>query len=74
MYIFYIYTKKNQIERSNHTLVGVFFNGVIVICRHEFIKVNEVIVCKRCGLTRTEDGKIMFDKKIVNYKSKRRKS
>ncbi len=40
------------------------------MCKHEMIKVNNVSVCLKCGLTRTPDGRILFDKKIVNYKRK----
>lgn len=37
------------------------------MCNHTWKHVNDVWVCLRCGLTRTCDGKIIFDKKIVNY-------
>lgn len=43
------------------------------MCSHAWRKVNDVYVCLRCGLTRTKGGKIMFDKKIVNYKPKKQK-
>lgn len=43
------------------------------MCNHEWRKINDVKVCMRCGMTRTLDGKILFDKKIVNYKPKKRK-
>lgn len=43
------------------------------MCKHEFVKVNNVVVCKRCGVTRTEDGKIIFDRKLPSYKPKRRR-
>lgn len=43
------------------------------MCKHDWQKINGVSVCMRCGLTRTPDGKILFDKKIVNYKAKRKK-
>lgn len=43
------------------------------MCPHVWQKVNDVCVCVRCGLTKTHDGKILFDKKIVNYKSKKKK-
>lgn len=42
------------------------------MCKHDWYKVNDVTVCKRCGLTTTYDGKILFDKKIVNYKGRRK--
>ena len=45
------------------------------VCAHTcWKKVNDVHVCPRCGLTKTHDGKIFFDKKIVNYKPKRKKA
>lgn len=40
-------------------------------CPHSWQKINDVQVCMRCGLTRTHDGKFLFDRKIVNYKRKR---
>ena len=43
------------------------------MCPHEWFKINDVTVCKRCGLTRTFDGKVIFDKKITNYKPKKPK-
>lgn len=36
-------------------------------------KINGVKVCLKCGLTLTNDGRVIFDKKIVNYKPRRRK-
>lgn len=38
------------------------------MCPHEWLKVNDVFVCLRCGLTRTYDGKIMFDRGLPNYR------
>lgn len=43
------------------------------MCTHEWIRVNDVIACVRCGMTRTSDGKIIFDKRLVNYRPKKRK-
>ena len=43
------------------------------MCNHEFKQINDVRVCQRCGLTVTMDGKIIFDRKIANYKSKKKK-
>lgn len=42
------------------------------MCSHEWKKVNEIFVCMRCGLTRTPNGNLLFDKGIVNYKPKKR--
>lgn len=44
------------------------------MCNHLWQKVNDVRVCMKCGLTTTYDGKLLFDKRIVNYKSKRKKA
>lgn len=43
------------------------------MCSHEWLKYNDVLACVRCGLTRTADGKIFFDRKLPNYKSKKKK-
>ena len=43
-------------------------------CSHSHTKkVNDLRVCLNCGLTLTNDGKIIFDRKLVNYKPKKRK-
>lgn len=43
-------------------------------CKHTNTrKVNDVRVCLDCGMTITNDGHIQFDRKIVNYKPKKRK-
>ena len=36
-------------------------------------KINDLKVCLDCGLTVTQDGRIFFDREIVNYRPKRRK-
>lgn len=43
------------------------------MCSHGWQRVGDVWVCVRCGLTRTNDGKLFFDKKLPNYKSKKQK-
>ena len=43
------------------------------MCNHEWQTVNDVKVCMRCGLTRTYDGKIFFDRKFPTYRPKKRK-
>ena len=43
------------------------------MCKHLWIKINDIYVCKKCGITRIEDGKIIFDRKLPNYKPKRRR-
>lgn len=46
------------------------------MCRHQFIKINDVSVCKLCGLTLSYDGKVMFDRNLPNIgnRKKRRKN
>jgi hypothetical protein len=44
------------------------------MCSHEWKKVNDVQVCIRCGLTRMPDGRMLFDRKLPNYKSKKVKN
>ncbi len=42
------------------------------MCSHTNSKIiNDVKVCLNCGLTIMPNGKIMFDKNVVNYKSKK---
>jgi hypothetical protein len=40
-------------------------------CGHQWRKFNDVEVCVRCGLTRTYDGKILFDRRLPNVKPPR---
>ena len=43
------------------------------MCNHgNTVKINDVRVCLKCGLTITNDGKVIFDRKLPNYKSKKR--
>ncbi len=45
------------------------------MCKHEFVKYNDVKVCQKCGLTFTFDGKVLFDKnikkKVINRGAKK---
>lgn len=44
------------------------------MCSHEWMTYNDVTVCKRCGLTRTYDGKVFFDRRLANIgKTKKRR-
>lgn len=43
------------------------------MCNHQWKKINDIKVCTRCGLTITYDGKIMFDRKLPNYRKGARK-
>ena len=40
------------------------------MCGHQWKKVNDVYVCIKCGLTKTYDGKIIFDRKLPNNTKK----
>lgn len=42
------------------------------MCNHEFMKVNDVRVCTKCGLTFTDSNKVIFDRKLPNYGRKKR--
>ena len=43
------------------------------MCKHQFVKINDVSVCKLCGLTFSFDGKILFDRAITNINTKKRR-
>ena len=44
------------------------------MCNHSNTKkINNVRVCLKCGLTITDDGKVLFDRKLPNYKSKKKR-
>lgn len=37
-------------------------------CSHSNLRViNDVRVCLKCGLTLTKDGKVIFDRPLVDY-------
>lgn len=42
------------------------------MCVHSWVKVNDVKYCPKCGFTVTYDGKIIFDRKIKDYRDKKR--
>lgn len=43
------------------------------MCSHKWIECNDVTACVKCGLTRIRDGKVIFDKRLPNYKLKKRR-
>lgn len=43
------------------------------MCNHEFVKTDNMRACKKCGLTILNNGRVLFDKEITNYKPKRKK-
>ena len=43
------------------------------MCKHtNTVKINDVKVCLRCGYTITCDNKVIFDRKLPNYKTKKK--
>ena len=34
------------------------------MCKHLWHKHNDITVCLRCGLLRTPDGKVLFDRRL----------
>ena len=45
----------------------------IKMCSHIWKTVNDIKVCVRCGLTKTFDGRILFDRKIANFNPMKKK-
>lgn len=43
------------------------------MCKHEFIEMNNTKACIKCGMTVLANGKIIFDKGLVNYSPKSKK-
>nr|DAY61042.1 MAG TPA: hypothetical protein [Caudoviricetes sp.] len=43
------------------------------MCHHQWVKIHDVCVCKNCGLTRTYDGKVLFDRGVMGSITKRQK-
>lgn len=44
------------------------------MCPHSNTKkINDVRVCLKCGMTLTNDGRVLFDRKLPNCKLKKRK-
>lgn len=42
------------------------------MCKHDYVKFNDVNVCRKCGLT-IADGKAVFDRRLPNTKTKHKK-
>lgn len=42
------------------------------MCKHNFIKFNDVKVCTKCGITCT-NGRLFFDKKLLTILSRKGK-
>lgn len=42
------------------------------MCKHDFIKQNDVKVCRRCGLTVLPNGSFFYDKKILARRKKKK--
>ena len=63
---------KTEINLSSALMRRAFLLEEIM-CRHEWLRINDVRVCKRCGVTLTPDNKVLFDRKLVNPKKKGKK-
>lgn len=45
------------------------------MCSHDWKEINDVRVCARCGLTfRKTDGRVMFDRELINAGRKKRRA
>jgi hypothetical protein len=44
------------------------------MCSHVWKRIEDTQFCVRCGLTRLPNGQMFFDRKLPNYKSKRKKA
>ncbi len=42
-------------------------------CKHTPITVGTCRVCPKCGVTLLDNNKVFFDRKLPNYKSKKKK-
>ena len=42
------------------------------MCKHEVIKICDCKVCLKCGMTLLDYNKIFLDRKLPNYKSKKK--
>ncbi len=40
-------------------------------CKHKFVKINDVSICVKCGLSICDGKAVVFDRKIVNKIGKR---
>ena len=43
------------------------------MCSHSWKRIGDTWVCMNCGLTRLNNGRIYFDRKITNITQKKRK-
>lgn len=41
------------------------------MCRHDWTKLNDVKICRRCGLTVCPDGRAFFDRALLLKRWKR---
>lgn len=42
------------------------------MCKHRVIQIGDCKVCIKCGMTLLDDNKIFLDRKLPNYKSKKK--
>ena len=43
------------------------------MCNHSWQKINDVCVCLKCGISKTFDGKVLFDRPLPGAIKKRGK-
>ena len=43
------------------------------MCSHNLVKINDMRICTRCGMTVLPNGMVIFDRNLPNYKGKRKK-
>lgn len=42
------------------------------MCGHQWVEVNDVAVCTKCGVTRVRDGRILFDRRLPPVAAKKK--
>lgn len=42
------------------------YEVLFMACKHKFIKINDVSVCVKCGLTICDNKSVVIDRKFVN--------
>lgn len=43
------------------------------MCKHQLIQINDVTVCKICGLSFLPGGKVIFDRRLPGIINKQRR-
>lgn len=42
------------------------------MCRHDMVRVNDVKICRKCGLTICPGGQVFFDKELIRKRRKKK--